>query len=51
MILTHTQLEPLTYLIGDNHQGRSLKYALGCDIQVYHSIVLALSMYHEQDFR
>ena len=51
MILARTPLEPHTYLIGDNHQGQSLKYALGCDIQVHHSIVLALSMYHEKDFR
>ena len=49
-ILTPTPLEPLTYLRGYNHQGLSQKYVLGCDIPVYHSIVLALSMYHEQDF-
>ena len=49
MILARTPFEPHTYLIGDNHQCPSLKYTLGCDIQVHHSIVLALSMYHKQD--
>ena len=43
-------LEPLTYLKEYNCHGFCLNYILGCDIQVYHSIVSTPSMYYEQDF-
>ena len=46
--LTHTHLEPLTYLLY-NHQGLRMKYVLGCDTLVYHSILFTPSMYFEQD--
>ena len=48
--LGYRTIERLTYLKGYNHQGLSLKYILGCDIQVYHSIIKALSIYLKQDF-
>ena len=46
--LTHTHLEPLTYLLY-NHQGLRMKYVLGCDTLIYHSILFTPSMYFEQD--
>ena len=39
-------LEPLTYLKEYNCHGFRLNYILGCDLQVYHSIVSTPSMYY-----